>query len=411
MTVALHVAPLIFPISAAPIVDGAIAVADGVIVGVGPADQLSTIFSDAETTEWSGVLTPGFVNAHTHSEYGPSFSDLASSGLPFPQWMLELVKRWESRTEADWAADAHASAEQMLSTGTTAFADIVTIGPGITAAADRGMRGVSYVEMVACDDASWPARSLALQGILDAAPASRAVGVSPHTLYTISLSVFEGCQEIARERGLRLHPHLAETSEESEYVLSGTGALADNWRKSGLSFEVLEQGGMGITPAQLLDRLGGLAPDTHVAHGVHIEASDRQLLRDKGVAVALCARSNKILGSGEAPVRGYLEEGSLVGVGTDSLSSCPDLNMLNELKALKALAIKQGMASEGLDELLLEAATVGGAQAMGLDRIGALEAGALADFVHFESDPIGGAAALIHEGSASATFLDGKQVA
>lgn len=408
MTRTLHTASVVLPISAAPIRDGGVLVEDGRILAVGDADDLS---DGVEVREWTGVLMPGFVNAHAHTEYGPSFNDLATSGLPFPLWMLELVKRWETHTEADWLADARGSVEQMLATGTTCVSDIVTIGPGVTAAAEVGMAGISYLEIVARDDAGWPETRVALEEMLASAPSARMVGISPHTLYTISLGVFGRAMELARSRGLRLHPHLAETADELDFVATGTGPLADTWGGSGLAFELLAEGGRGITPAALLEQLGGLDTDTHVAHGVHLDHDDRARLRARGVAVALCTRSNAILGAGEAPVRAYLEEGSPIGVGTDSLSSCPSLDMLAELQALRALAVRQGIAADGLDARLLAAATLGGAKAMGLADAGSLHPGARADLVVVDADPSRAESSVVAEGKVQATVLLGEVVA
>src|SRR5439155_24354459 len=125
--------------------------------------------------------------------------------------------------------------------------------------------------------------------------AGRAVGVSPHTLYTLGTAVFRDCVRLARERGLRLHPHLAETLDEVGYVREGTGAFAEWSARLGLEFELLRDGGAGTSPAAHLDDLGGMGPDVHVAHGVHCDAGDRALLRERGTTVAPCVRSNGIL--------------------------------------------------------------------------------------------------------------------
>ena len=114
------------------------------------------------------------------------------------------------------------------------------------------------------------------------------------------------------------------------------------------------------------------------------DAPDRALLRDRGTAVALCVRSNRILGAGEPPVAAYLDEGNVVAVGTDSLASTPSLDLLDEAVALRDLARRQGYDAADLDRRIVEAATVGGAQAMGLDDIGVLRPGARADLAVFE---------------------------
>ena len=105
----------------------------------------------------------------------------------------------------------------------------------------------------------------------------------------------------------------------------------------------------------------------HIAHGVWANGEDRRILRQRGVGVALCPRSNRITNTGkDAPVREYLEEGNLVSVGTDSLSSTPTLDLLDDVSMLYDLAREQGYASDDLTHRLIRMMTLGGAASMGM---------------------------------------------
>jgi len=241
-------------------------------------------------------------------------------------------------------------------------------------------------------------------------------GVSPHTPFTISTGVYDDCVAIAHERGKRLHPHIAETTQEAEYVLTGTGPFADNAKQFGLDFSDILDRGTGLTPVEWADARGALGADCHIAHGIHVSASDRALLRERGTAVALCVRSNRILEAGEPPVAAYLDENSPIGIGTDSAASTPSLDLLDEARALRAVARRQGYTAEDLDRRIVEAATLGGAAALGLtegpDRVGRLEPGVRADFAVFavqatEGDPY---TRLIDQGRCVATVLGGTIV-
>jgi cytosine/adenosine deaminase-related metal-dependent hydrolase len=348
---------------------------------------------------------PGLVNAHAHLEYGPPFADLATSGLPFALWIQELTKRRQAMTEQDWQVSARGSAHQLLQCGTTAVGDLVTVGPAVGVVRSLGLQGVSYGELAGVDAKGWPAALSRLEGLL----ADGADGISPHTLYTLSTGVFREMVAIARQRGLRLHPHLAETSDEAEWVLSGTGAFAALVERFGFDFE-LAGAGTGVSPVAHCDELDGLGPDVHVAHGVHVDAADRALLRERGTAVALCTRSNAVLQAGEAPVADYLGEGNAVALGTDSLASSPDLDLLAEARATRDLARRQGL--ERPEEHLVRALTVGGGTALGLDH-GTLREGARADLAAFDvpvdGDPY---AALVEHGAGRcvATVLGGRLV-
>jgi cytosine/adenosine deaminase-related metal-dependent hydrolase len=179
-----------------------------------------------------------------------------------------------------------------------------------------------------------------------------------------------------------------------------------------MEFELIDKG-TGVTPTQHLADLGGLADDVHVAHGVHVDAADRRLLRDAGTYVALCVRSNAILKAGEPPVADYLREGNPVAIGTDSLASSPSLDLLEEAAATRAVARRQGYDDADLDRRLVEALTLGGAGAMGLTEAGRLEPGVRADLAVFDVPPDGApyTALLDHgAGRCSATVLAGRLV-
>jgi cytosine/adenosine deaminase-related metal-dependent hydrolase len=129
--------------------------------------------------------------------------------------------------------------------------------------------------------------------------------------------------------------------------------------------------------------------------------------------VALCPRSNATLSVGEAPVAAYRAEGSPVAVGTDSLASAPTLDLLADLAELRDIAVRQGSPEPGLDRWLVEAATLGGARAMGLPEVGALRPGARADLAAFDVDPTGDPyAELVRHGAGrcAGTVLAGRIV-
>lgn len=403
-----HTAAVVLTMTGPPVRGGAVLVDGDRVAAVGPAGDV--VPDGVRVRRHRGILAPGLVNAHAHLEYGPPFADLARSGLPFLPWIAELTARRRGLDDAAWLASARGSVHGLLRTGTTCVADVVTTGPGLRAAALAGLAGISYVEAVGADDEGWPEERARVEALLDAG--GRTLGVSPHTLYTLGSRAFRECVELARARGLRLHPHLAETVEEAELVLSGTGTFADALRRVGLAHDLLGTGA-GRSPAEQAEALGGLGPDVHVAHGVHLSAADRALLRSRSTAVALCCRSNALLGAGEPPVADHLAEGSPIALGTDSLASSPDLDLVAEARAARELALRQGAPREGLSELLLRAATVGGAAAMGLDGPGTLRAGGRADFAVFDvpedRDPY--AAVLEHgPGRCTATVLAGRLV-
>jgi cytosine/adenosine deaminase-related metal-dependent hydrolase len=406
--VTVHAAPVVLPVDGEPIEQGAVVVEGDRIVAVGPRAELA---AGQRIREWPGVLMPGLVNAHTHLQY-TDFADLATSGLPFAVWIRTLTERRRTWTEPQWRESTRRGVHEALRTGTTCVADVVTDVAVLPVLARSGLAGIAYVEVVGVESHRWPDERAALLAKLAAAPAGIGLGVSPHALYSIGTDVARGAAEVARERALRLHPHLAETEDEAEYVLSGEGRFAEFSRSLDLSFELLD-GGSGRTPVGYAGDLGLLGPDVHVAHGVHVAADDRATLRARGTAVALCVRSNATLGAGVPPVAAYLDEGSPLAVGTDSRASSPSLDVVEELAALREVALSQGFPADGLARRLVEMATVGGGYALGRDDVGRLVPGARADLAVFDvpadGDPY--EALVMHgAGRCVATVLGGRIV-
>ncbi len=107
---------------------------------------------------------------------------------------------------------------------------------------------------------------------------------------------------MARRRGMRIHIHLGESHSEAEWSETRTTDLADLWKSEhSSSFTAMRSRGGGFSSTQFVDQLGVLGPDCHVAHGVYMRADDRRRLRARQTAVALCPRSNRVIGLDAAP--------------------------------------------------------------------------------------------------------------
>lgn len=418
MTVALHRAPLVVPVTSPPVVDGAVAVADGRVLAVGPHDELTAVLADVPVhrVEWSGTILPGLVNAHTHLQYTCMAAVGSGRYAGFEDWSRSFVAAYAR--PHDWAASAADGARMALRSGTTAVADVVTDPGAATALHDAGLRGVAYWEVFAWTAARWRAEGVrAVQDALGRVPAVPGAGLSPHALYSVDTEVLRSLTALAAGRGLRQHVHAAESAWEDEYARTGTGLLADHWRRHGYGeLALLASGGAGTSAVRYLESVGLLTSTTHLAHGVYVDEDDRALLRERDVVVALCPRSNAVIGLDGPPVAAYLREGNTIAVGTDSLSSSPSLGVLEDVAALHALARAQGYAHRDLHGRLLAAATTGGARALGLhegdDAVGALRPGARADLVVLgtgSTRATDAVAELVETGTVpvTATYVDG----
>lgn len=433
--VILYSAPLVIPITSPVIVDGAVAVCDGHVVHVGTRqwvlEQLQqdmALGGKLVEQHWDGVITPGLINAHTHLQYTNMAAVGSGQYSSFHNWELGFNDVYDDLCEhGDWCASAYEGARMMVESGTTAAADIVTDSQAAGALASQNMHGIAYWEVMDWGNSDW--RSQGVRTLVDhlgqfTEQRIPSIGISPHAPYSLEADPFVDLPSIARRLNMRLHIHLAETPMEAgdhEHVLS-TYSTSD-WRDAHWdSYTSLKNAGTGASAIQFLDQLGSLGPDVHIAHGVWADAEDRRILRQRGVSVALCPRSNRITVTGkDAPIRAYLEEGNMLSVGTDSLSSSPSLDVLSETALLYDLAREQGYSRPDLTHRLIRIATMGGAEAMGMHvgpgRIGQINSGAMADLALFDIPLPTRTAAGIEEsletlvrygaGSARATIISG----
>ncbi|WP_283138154.1 amidohydrolase family protein [Rhizohabitans arisaemae] len=405
----VHSAPALVPITRPPVSEGAVAVHEGVVLAVGRRDDL--VRDAGSEVRWPGVILPGLVNAHTHLQYTAMAEVGRRAYDSFEEWSTAFDDAYRAAPDPDWAAAALEGARAALEYGTTAVADVVTDPAAAGALAETGLRGVVYLEAMGETDPTWRSAGRdRFTALLDRTAAS---GISPHAPYTLDTGVLRELTELARTRGVRLHPHLAESAHEREYTVFGTGPLATMVAELGLDLRILREAGSGLGPAAFLDSLGMLGADCHVAHGIHLDAGERRLLRDRRVSIALCPRSNAVLGQGPAPVAALLRERGPVAVGTDSLASAPSLDLLEDVRLLREIAVAQGYRGADLDRRLLTAATRGGAQATGLAGSGYLGPGSRADFAVFDvpAGPEDVYRRVINKGRCVATIVGGRTLA
>ncbi|WP_017793783.1 amidohydrolase family protein [Leucobacter salsicius] len=394
--IVVYSAALVFPVTSPRIADGAVAVLGDRILHVGDRrwvlEALEERGAKYREERWDGVLAPGLVNAHTHLQYTHMAEVANRSYNGFDDWgdAFDVVY---DRVGHDWGTAAADGAAMSLAAGVTAAADVVTDREALSALHDAGMHGIAYWEVYGASNDGWTqAAKDEVREQIRSIPAPPGAGVSPHAPYSLDVQPLLELPDIVREEGLRLHIHLAEAHMEREFDgidgYAGPGGHG-SWPELGAdSFRALRSHGIGVSSTQFVDHLGVLGPDCHIAHGVYVSAEDRALLRARGTSVALCPRSNEVIGLDMPPVAAYLREGNQIAVGTDSLSSSPSLDLLADVGKLYRVARDQGYRGDDLHQRLFGAATLGGAEALGLHvgkhRIGQLGVGAMADLAFFD---------------------------
>jgi cytosine/adenosine deaminase-related metal-dependent hydrolase len=410
--VEVHLAPWVVPVAGEPIRGGAVAVRGERIVAVGPRDEVLAEGAD-RVREWAGAITPGLVNAHSHLQYTCMAAVGAGRYDGFEDWSRAFQIVYEQ--PHDWAASAAEGLAIAVSTGTTAIADIVTDLEALDVLEAGRVHGIAYWELMSLLEDDWRGSGRAITAELVRTSGVARIGLSPHAPYSLDTPVLSDLTGLSQELGVRRHLHLAESAWEAEYTMHGRGALAEQWRRWGYDgFHLLRNGGSALRPVAYAETIGALGDDVHIAHGVYVDAEDRAALRRTGTSVALCPRSNAVIGLDEAPVADYLREGNAIAVGTDSLSSTPSLDLLGDVGELHRIARAQGYTGRDLHSRLLHAATRGGAVAMGaVESFGALVPGALADLAVLDvsaatADDLVAAIVEAGEGTALATIISGE---
>jgi 5-methylthioadenosine/S-adenosylhomocysteine deaminase len=364
VTRTVYQADWVVPVEGAPVPRGGVSVENGRVVAVGPAEEL-----EGERRRFEeAVIVPAFVNAHSHLEYAvyAGFGD----GLAFPPWIDLHVTRKRRLLDGDAVAIARLGAAECLRSGIGTLADASFTGAAAPACTELGLRALVHLEVFGDDPAAALERFESLHAGVDGFSSDRVrLGVSPHAPYTTSADVYAACAGL----GLPLATHIAESAAEGEWLLHGSGPMA-------------EAGPLLVAPpcttgARLLADRGLLGRGVLAAHCVYVDEDEIGLLAEHDVAVAHCPRSNAILGCGAAPLAELLTAGIRVGLGTDSPASTPSFDLFEEMRAAVYTARTRERRPDALSaSVALELATLGSARALGLDaETGSLAAGKRAD--------------------------------
>jgi len=207
------------------------------------------------------------------------------------------------------------------------------------------------------------------------------VVLAPCSPFSVTPELMREAAELAREHGVRLHTHLAETKDEERFCLEK----------------------FGCRPLAYMERLGWVGEDVWYAHAIHLNEEEIGLLAETGTGVAHCPTSNMRLGSGIAPIREMLDAGVKVGLAVDGSASNDSSHMLAEARMAMLLQRVRGGAGALSAQEALEMATLDGAKVLGRDDIGSLEVGKAADFIAINLNRLEYAGAL-HDPLAALVF-------
>jgi 5-methylthioadenosine/S-adenosylhomocysteine deaminase len=341
----------------------------GRIEAVGP-DAAAAYDADEALDAEGCLVMPGLVNAHTHAAM--TLLRGYADDKPLGSWLREDIWPAEAElTPEDVRAGTDLGILEMIRSGTTAFADMYfDVDRVVDAVDEAGIRArVGHgVVTVAKDDEDAAAdveESLRVAAAYEGAADGRvSTAFMPHSLTTVGEEYLRDAVAEAHEQGVPVHFHANETTDEVDPVVDERGER----------------------PLSYADDLGMLTPADFLAHGVHLDQTEIDLLAERGASVVHCPASNMKLASGIAPVQDLLEAGVTVGIGTDGAASNNDLDLFDELRDAAMLGkLGSDDASAVPAAAAVTAATAGSAEAIGVDA-GRVEEGALGDLAVVDLD-------------------------
>jgi cytosine/adenosine deaminase-related metal-dependent hydrolase len=390
-------ADYVLPISSPPIENGAVAIDGSLIKDVGPTETILGSYPDSSVENFGlAAILPGFVNCHSHLEVTAMRGSLDSVEHDFAAWLLTLNEIRKGFSDEDICISALAGAAEGAAAGVTSFGDIGRYGrAGLEALKVVGLRGILYQETdfyvegrTAVDDVKRLVEKF--EDLRSGDTGLVEVGISPHSPYTVGPRQLELIAEFAVANKVKLTIHAAESRDERDLIETGSGFFTGIYEKFGVQWESPH-----CSTIEYLERTGVLSAGPLLAHCVTVDGDDIDLIAASGSAIAHCPKSNAKFGHGYAPFEAMLDAGIPIGLGSDSVASNNMCDHLEEMRSAVLAARNRPDSHRMLTaEEGLEAATLGGAKALGLgDVTGSLERGKRADIAvvsltHLAQSPV-----------------------
>lgn len=359
----------IYPITSAPIKNGYVKLDDnGTIVEIGQLDK------ECEDTEfYNGILCPGFTNAHCHIELS-HLKGLFKEATGMSGFINQINELRCAAEEPERRKALEEQIDKLYNEGVSAMGDISNCSESFDKKASSPLKTRTFLELFGtlpeeAEDVIASGKALedkAKEFGINAA-------ITPHSCYTMSPLLLARAAQEGLKSGF-LSYHSQESPEEEELIISGTGALAENYKGRNLPTPPVTG-----KPALLyfLDRLRSFSEvpvkgRVMLVHNVatNQESIDAALTTLEEPFWTICPLSNIFIHRQLPPLDLMRKNNLAICLGTDSLSSNHILSIAEEIKCLQA-----NFPHIGLDEILVWAC-YNGARAIGYEsELGSFEQG------------------------------------
>ena len=400
--------------------DGGLFVHDGFIEQAGPTATLPETAD--EILDLSGcIILPGLINTHHHFYQTLTRAVPAAQDANLFNWLKTLYPIWGRIQPQDIYISTQTALAELALSGCTAASDHLYLFPngarldeeiaagreiGLRLHASRGSMSLGESKGGLPPDSVVEEEAFILkdsQRLIetyhDPNPgAMTQIVLAPCSPFSVTAELMRQSASLAREYGVHLHTHLAETQDEESFCLEK----------------------FGHRPLAYMEMLNWIGPDVWFAHSVYVNQNEMRLYGECGCGVAHCPSSNMRLASGIAPVLDMLRWGVKVGLGVDGSASNDGSHLLDEVRqAMLVSRVRAGLQGASLSgedapplmtaRQALELGTRGSAAVLGRSDLGSLEAGKCADFFAIRLDRLGYAGAL-HDPVAATVFCAPQNV-
>lgn len=380
--------------------NGAIFIRDGIIEKIGQTSELPNMADEILDLK-NHVVLPGLVNTHHHFYQTLTRAVPAAQDANLFNWLKTLYPIWAKIQPEDIFISTQTALAELALSGCTTASDHLYLYPNasklddeIAAALEIGVRlqasrgsmslgesqgGLPPDSVVDTEEAILKDSQRLIEKYHDAKPgAMTQIVLAPCSPFSVTTDLMKQSAKLAREYGVHLHTHLAETEDEEQFCLQK----------------------FGHRPVGYMQEVDWVGDDVWFAHAVWVNDEEIKVFAKHNCGVAHCPTSNMRLASGIAPIKEYRKAGVNVGLGVDGSASNDGGHLLAEVRnAMFVSRVKEGITGYSLsndpNRKLMTArealylGTRGGAAVLGRNDIGSLEAGKCADFFAVNLNQLG----------------------